>query len=171
MRTKAREKRLSLRDYAELLDDDTLSTTTIVSERPKSHGLDTSLGQSEAELLAPEPDDSLSISVTEDDNSPVVAGGYAFSSETNEKELPRIIELLKNRIGLDDEQTNKLKRLFKKMIRRNSWIKQNFSDRPMARKRRLAQSLRLFDRQFNGVLTDEQRETYKAIKQQLNKDS
>ncbi|MCE2503711.1 MAG: hypothetical protein J4G05_06605 [Chlorobi bacterium] len=62
---------------------------------------------------------------------------------------------LKKRLELDTTRTKELQKLFKKTVRRNSWIRKNFAEKPLARKRRLAQSLRLLDCQFNGILTTE----------------
>lgn len=99
--------------------------------------------------------------IEEDD---FTAGDSLLTPNMREEHLPRVIAYLKRRLNLTDDQTGKVEEFTRKALRRNAWIRQNFRDEPLARRRRLAQSLRLLDRQVSDVLTGEQVKTYNGMK-------
>lgn len=99
--------------------------------------------------------------VIEDD---FTAGDSLLTPNMREEHLPRAITYLKRRLSLTDDQTVKVEEFARKALRRNAWIRENFRDEPLARRRRLRQSFRLLDRQVSDLLTGEQLKTYNGMK-------
>lgn len=98
-----------------------------------------------------------------------LAGDSLLTAATREENLPRIVAHLKNKLDLTDDQAAKVTELFRKTVRRNAWIRENFRDEPLVRTRRLRQSFRMLDRQVAGLLTEEQRTKYKGMRKRKKK--
>ncbi|MGE3801396.1 MAG: hypothetical protein AB7H80_10275 [Candidatus Kapaibacterium sp.] len=84
-------------------------------------------------------------------------------ADVRAEELPRLIEFLKTKLDLSEDQVEQLQVILKKAVRRNTWIRENFQSEPRQRAKRQWMNLGLLVRQVNNILTEDQQNVFQEL--------
>ena len=161
LRSRLREGRRSmLRTEEESLEDSATIAALLRDVPTEKSGREQKYVEQEDASV--KPNDSVTVDVVgeTDDMNPLPG---LPGADVRAEELPRLIEFLKTKLDLTEDQVEQLQVILKKAVRRNTWIRENFQGEPRQRAKRQWMNLGLLVRQVNNILTEDQQNVFQEL--------